>query len=1389
MNHTIRLTTVIIIIVILLFLQKETCLAQQDFTFEHFDIDNGLPDPTVSCILKDRPGYLWIGTGNGLSRFDGYQFKTYLGRGTNHMVKCIYEDKSGTLWVGTLAGLNKYDWITDTFKLYKIPIETSGLKTIFESPGKEAIFESPGIEAICEDRNGNFWVGTRSALYKFSIEKGNFSLVKGKSGEPNVLRGKSIWAIYQDNRGNLWIGAGHNLRNDGGLFLYDPSSGIIKQFVHDPSNPKSLLQNLVTAIYQDKQGSLWIGTYRGLEKFDYADQTFIHFGHDNHGTNSLSNNAVKCISEDDDGNLLIGTVGGGLNKFNLKSGKFSVFSLNKNENDNKNIAAISLYTDNSGIVWLGTETDGLYKITPQSKSFFRAQNSVKNAERIKNMLKGLVISSMYRDSRGVIWIGSSDGVKSINPDLIIGPSFFNGRTGLDNSIFEDKANKLWFGTLEGLYIIDLKTKKFIRYIHDPYDSNSISDNQITSIVEDTSGTVWLGTFNHGIEKYNEKNGTFKHFPLNPPDTTPPAYSYRAVRSMFVDSHGLIWLGTYKGLATINTANETFKWYIPHDKDLSSQWSKIVYGFLEDHNGVIWLATGMGLVRFNRQSGTFTFYGDANSTVDVRAKSLIEDKDGNIWFPTFTMITMFNPRTKKYKNFAKNYGLNEFYSWAKTCKDSSGNFYFGYYGGITIFNPDSIYSDNPAPPVVFTDFKFSDQSVQLDSSISVKKTIELTYQQNEFSIEFSALNFINSFKNQYAYKLEGFDKDWIYCGTRHQVTYTNLNYGTYAFRVIGSNSDEIWNKKGTSLTITVLPPWWRTTWSYISYGLIFVFSLYGLRRYELNRIKLKDKIKMDDAVLKEREETDKMKSTFFSNISHEFRTPLTLILGPAEKINSQTSNDIVKDSGIIKRNSKRLLQLVNQLLDLSRLESGKLKLEASKGNIVSFVKGIALSFESLSEDKDITLKIESEKEYIEVFFDKEKMIKILSNILSNAFKFTPQDGKITVSIIETESSSSSVSSRILNKSIEIKIRDTGIGIPKEEIPKLFDRFYQVDSSFTKEYEGTGIGLALTKELVELHHGNISAESEMGQFTEFTIILPLGKEHLKEEEIVFEKRSDKSEVSLDENIDFIHKNLNEASINDLEVNSLKEDKTIILVVEDNYDMREYIKESLDSSYIVEEAVNGEQGIRKAVKIIPDLIISDMMMPKMDGNEMTRILKKDEMTSHIPVIILTARSGQENKLEGLQTGADDYLTKPFDIKELQIRIENLISIRKKLQEKFSRIENKTPKPIEKKLSSIDEKFIIKVTEIIGKHISEEEFSMEDLGKEVGMSRMQIHRKLKALTGKSASRYIRSFRLEKAKQILNEKNENISEVAYSLGFGSPAYFTRCFKEEFGYPPSEFKI
>jgi len=549
------------------------------------------------------------------------------------------------------------------------------------------------------------------------------------------------------------------------------------------------------------------------------------------------------------------------------------------------------------------------------------------------------------------------------------------------------------------------------------------------------------------------------------------------------------------------------------------------------------------------------------------------------------------------------------------------------------------------------------------------------------------------------------------------------------------------------------------------------------------------LKISEEKNKKFEEMDQMKSRFFANISHEFRSPLTLILGPSESIVTESNEEETKKkAGTIKRNANRLLGLTNQLLDLSKLEAGKLVLKASKGNIVSFMKGITMSFESIAERKDITLKVKASNDDIEIYFDKENMVKIMTNLLSNAFKFTQQGGMITVNIAEIE-----------DKFVEIKVRDTGLGLSKEELQKIFDRFYQVDSSDTREQGGTGIGLALTKELVDLHHGTISVDSKLGAWTEFKIELPVGRIHLKDEEII------------EENVILIppgrEKNLTEPVMDELVITDSSrqkdgqassvcsripqndhlnnDEKIIILVVEDNADVREYIKDSLSDDFQIKEAANGEQGVRKAKQIIPDLIISDIVMPKMEGNELTRILKNDEKTSHIPIILLTAKSEQESKLEGLETGADAYLAKPFDTKELLVRIKNLLSIRKKLQEKYGK-EILVQKMGGKKLSDLDEKFMNKVLNIVDIHMSEENFSIEDFDSKLGMGRVQIYRKLKALTGKSPSRYIRSIRLVTAKKMIEAKKGNISEAAYSVGFGSPAYFTKCFKEEFGFPPSD---
>jgi signal transduction histidine kinase/DNA-binding response OmpR family regulator len=609
------------------------------------------------------------------------------------------------------------------------------------------------------------------------------------------------------------------------------------------------------------------------------------------------------------------------------------------------------------------------------------------------------------------------------------------------------------------------------------------------------------------------------------------------------------------------------------------------------------------------------------------------------------------------------------------------------------------------------------------------------------------------------------------GNRNFAHYTNVSPGDYVFCVKGSNNNGVWNEEGVSIRIIITPPWWQTWWSYTIYACFLVGLIYILRRYELNRQRLKHNWELKQMEAEKYKEIDRMKSRFFANISHEFRTPLTLIVGPAKDISEKTKDvDIKRRAGIIKRNASRLYGLVNQLLDLSKLEAGELKLKASIGNIVSFVKGITLSFESIAERKDITLKVNTTKEEIETYFDKDKMAKILTNILSNAFKFTAERGEVIVAINEMGM-----------KSVAIKVRDTGIGISREEIPKLFDRFYQVDSSQTREHEGTGIGLAHTKELVELHHGTISVDSKKGEWTEFTIELPLGRDHLRSDEIVELIEQMEEETIVDEKEYLSPTTGIQAEISD----DIVDDKTMILVVEDNADVREYIKDSLGEEHRIEEAVNGEQGKRKAEEIIPDLIISDIMMPKMDGNELTRLLKNNEKTSHIPVILLTAKSEQESKIEGLVTGADDYLTKPFDTRELLVRIKNLIDQRRKLQEKFRREIIVNPGDIT--VTSIDEQLLQRAIDTVENNISDPAFDTTTMTKEVGVSRKLLHTKLKALTGQSTGEFIRTLRLKRAAQLLQKGYGNVTQVAYDVGFQNLSYFAKAFRRQFGQSPSQY--
>ena len=691
-------------------------------------------------------------------------------------------------------------------------------------------------------------------------------------------------------------------------------------------------------------------------------------------------------------------------------------------------------------------------------------------------------------------------------------------------------------------------------------------------------------------------------------------------------------------------------------------------------------------------------------------------------------------------------------------------------GMVAFNPDNIEINTIPPKLVITDIKLFNKSLAIGSNsplkqnISVTKEIQFAHWQNDISLECAALHFSHPQKNKYAYWLENYEKDWNFAGTNRLAVYTNLDPGEYIFHVKGANSYDVWNEEYISLRIVIHPPWWETWWAYLMYTLIFIIMITFIHFTQRKRIRIGNELEMRDFETKKLKEVDAMKSKFFANISHEFRTPLTLIEGPVEKLlASDKSNDRRNIYKMIKRNSERLLNLINELLELSKLESGKMKLSAQRGDIVSFTKAIVMSFESLADKKRIQIDITSSSDFIELYFDKEKMQKILANIISNAFKFTPEDGKITVCI----------EGDISNRTVIIEIADSGIGIPQEELPKIFDRFYQVVSTNMEGYEGTGIGLSLTKELVEIHHAAITVKSEEGNGSTFTLTFPLGTEHFEEEELIYSE----SEIILQDEI--IEENISVSSI-------IEEEKPLLLIVEDNHDVREFIINIIENKYRYYEGQDGQEGYEKALEHMPDLIVSDIMMPKLTGDKMCERLKNDQITSHIPIVLLTAKVSDQDKIEGLQIGADDYLIKPFNDKELLARINNLIIQRRKLREKYLR--DAEIRPTEVAVTSVDKKFIEKLMRVVEENISNPEFHVEQLADLLAMSRTQLNRKISSILGQKPNEFIRKYRIRRAAELIKQNFGNMTAVAYKVGFDNLSYFSKCFKQIYKQSPLEFE-
>ncbi len=1370
--------------------------------FQRISLEAGLSSSSVNSIVQDQKGFLWLGTNEGLNKYDGYGVTVFkhdpddsLSLSHNGIIR-LYADRAGILWVCTRGGLNRFDPVREIFIRYEL------------DPANPQSLSHNYVKSICQDDEGMFWIGTSAGLNRFDPARETFTLFQQAPDSTQSLRLNNIISICQDGTGNLWLGT------QGGLSYFDRSSEVFTRHQRHTANGENASFANVTTVFRDRLGVLWVGTLGGglskMNRHEGGQASFVHYQHDPNNSRSLSGNLVRAIYEDKSGVLWVGTQDHGLNQFDKASETFVSWqneSANPRSLSDNRIEAI--FEDRSGELFVATGGGGLNRLDRSHQAFTHYRHQPGNP----NSLLDDNIYSLYEDRAGRLWIAGYGGLSRLDRQRKIFKHYLNipGSTlrlkehGL-RLFQEDQSGMLWLSSFDGLIGFDADREAFVHYQHDPADPRSLNSNFISNMYEDKSGTVWVAT-GGGLSRLNRAAGTFEVYEHNPDD--PESLSGNYAWPMIEDRSGEFWVGTlYSGLNRFDRARGKSIWFQHKPDDPTSLGNNSVWAMYEDPSSVLWLATYGGLNRFDRARQKFTRYRDKGGLSDDLAWDILQDEQGFIWLLTARGLAKFDPEKETFKD----YYVSEEFQTSKLnafCKSRSGEIVVGGMNGMVIFDP-TLIKDNPfKPPVVITDFQIFNKSVPIlkedltknrsDSlflykHISETEAITLSYKQGVFSFEFAALHYALPERNQYAYMLAGFENDWNYVGTRRMATYTNLDPGEYVFRVKGSNNDGLWNEEGASLKIIITPPWWQTWWAYTLSGGIIWGILFALRRYELNRQQWKHGMELERVESEKLKELDSLKSRFFANISHEFRTPLTLILGPLENLRSgRLKDDPDKQYGMMQRNAHRLLRLINQLLDLSKLEAGKLTLEASYGNLVPFVKGLVYSFESLARHKEIALHFESDPNEIMGYFDRDKLEKIITNLLSNAFKFTPGGGEIIVVVSIADRGVQLNAATITTEFVQITISDTGSGIPSKKMPHIFERFYQADNSYVKDQQGSGIGLTLTKELVELHKGEIRVSSEIDKGTEFVICLPLGKDHLKQEEIL--ESSASVELHRGAPLSYLEELSESEAITDASSTLSSpseeirngEEVNIILVVEDNSDMLAYINEQLSDAYQIIEAEDGQEGLKKSIDQIPDLIISDVMMPKMDGYQLCEKIKTEECTSHIPVILLTAKSSGDSKVEGLQLGADDYLIKPFDSQELRVRVKNLIEQRQKLRQRFGKEIKLQPKDIA--ITSADEKFLQRALELIDQHISDEVFTVEQFGREIGLSRAQLHRKLKGLTDHAPVEFIRIIRLKRAAQLLEQDYGTVAEIAYEVGFSDPSYFTRCFRRQFGILPSEYAL
>lgn len=1358
------------IVVLLLYCSVAVFCAKAQ-TDRFYSTESGLSSSLINQLFQDSRGFIWSATEYGLNRFDGLRFSCYrhVAGDTlsikNNYVRALFEDSRKNLFVGCMDGLMRYDRETDSF--CEIPMMRAGRRVY------------PHVTQLQELHDGQIWMTTTGqGMFRLDRERRQALSVDDLLKQANYNYQSNF---YEDSHYNIWIGTEGN-----GLICYLPATGETRIFKYPVLNDDN-----VSAILEDRDGNLFVGTQKqGLSRYDRERNRFLPVPCADGSVVS-----VYCLALVD-GRVLVGTDGQGLKVYQPVEGCLEDYTLNAAPLDFSKGKVHTILQDRDKNLWVGLFQKGIVLI-PRQQNPFEYMGS--KAAYYNPIGQGCVMS-LFQDNNGHLWVGTdNEGVFQLDsagrrlrhyrPDM--------SSTSVANTVmcfYEDSERQFWIGSYtRGLARMNRHTGACEYPL-------PIRNGKILSIAEDLNKNLYIATLGAGFYRYDLLTGQLRHYESSKDETGDLKRNELAndwINCLYCDSEGLIWVGHYQGISCFNPANDSFV-------DLQQRNTLITgcvgYALIEDSQGCIWAGTNDGLYRYDKRSGETQRFTTSDGLANNVICGLCEDRQHNIWISTYMGISRYETAGGRFVNYYAGDGLqgNEFMHGAY-CQGRSGRIYFGGVNGITCFLPEAIGHVQPEAEVWVTDFCIFNRPVcrttlsgghpVMETGVQDASLFRLAYNDNTFSISFSTLHYNMPEQTAYQYRMEELGPQWFLTEPGvNRITYNNLPPGYYTLRVKalhhGNFSDE------RVLRIVIAPPWYQTGWAYCAYGLFLALLLWGIVSYLLARMRHRREIMEREHL----QQLNEAKLQFFINISHEIRTPMTLILNPLEKLlaDKGEEGELRKTYLMIYRNAQRILRLINQLMDIRKLDKGQMHMKLRETDMVGFISDVMQTFDFVARQRNIRFDFRHEMPGLKVWIDLNNFDKILMNLLSNAFKYTPDGGDITVCL---STGRNDECHDALREYCEITVTDSGIGIDKDKIERIFERFYQIENDVTKLHQGTGIGLHLSRSLVQLHHGTLSASNRPdGPGSCFTIRIPLGAAHLRADELEQVQESfppvQAEEVTL-----AFSKPVAESVLADKFEEPDEELRPVhaksrlkVLVAEDENEIRDYLKEELSVDYKVLTCADGKTAYDLVLSELPDLVISDVMMPGLDGLSLCRKIKQNTTVNHIPVVLLTAKAKPEDTLEGMETGADAYMVKPFRTELLRRTVANLISNRQLLRNKFSGAQQQEDKIEKLSMRSGDEKLMEKVMRVVNEHLADPALNVEMLAAEVGLSRVHIHRKLKELTNLSTRDFIKNIRLQQAVNLLGgDQKLTISEIAYATGYTNLSHFSSSFKEKYGLSPTEY--